>query len=190
MLGYSSWDDYCTREFGTSRLKLPREDRAEHVASLRESGLSIRAIASATGSSKNTIKSDLRQVGQFDPPVPDEHGDTETGEIIDQPATTGLDGKQYQRPAIRTDPKPEPNRELELVNDIREQLNFIGTSRQHRDRRANQHPRRNNGTGASRTHHHMPNMQRNRTGCTDSGGWSDAEGDREHGRRKSSDGQR
>lgn len=34
--------------------------RAEQVASLRESGLSIRAIASATGSSKNTVKSDIR----------------------------------------------------------------------------------------------------------------------------------
>lgn len=41
-LGYDSWDDYCTREFGTSRLRLPREERAEVVASLRESGLSKR----------------------------------------------------------------------------------------------------------------------------------------------------
>jgi len=39
-LGYASWDEYCTREFGTSRLRLPREERAEVVASLRESGLS------------------------------------------------------------------------------------------------------------------------------------------------------
>jgi hypothetical protein len=31
-LGYSSWDDYCTREFGTSRLRLPREERQEVVA--------------------------------------------------------------------------------------------------------------------------------------------------------------
>ncbi|MGP3708533.1 hypothetical protein [Gordonia paraffinivorans] len=58
-LGYSSWDDYCTREFGTSRLRLPREERSEVVASLRESGLSTRAIAAATGLSKDTVRREL-----------------------------------------------------------------------------------------------------------------------------------
>jgi hypothetical protein len=58
-LGYTSWDDDCTREFGTTRLRLPREERGEVVASLRESGLSIRAIASATGIDKNTVQTDL-----------------------------------------------------------------------------------------------------------------------------------
>lgn len=55
-LGYRSWDDYCTREFGTSRLRLPREERSEVVASLRDSGLSIRAIAAATGDGVATVK--------------------------------------------------------------------------------------------------------------------------------------
>jgi transcriptional regulator with XRE-family HTH domain len=55
-LGYGSWDDYCTREFGTSRLRLPREDRAETVQSLREAGLSIRAIAAVTGDSFGTVQ--------------------------------------------------------------------------------------------------------------------------------------
>jgi hypothetical protein len=58
-LGYDSWDDYCTREFGTARLRLPREERAEVVASLRESGLSLRAIESATGISRKTVIKDL-----------------------------------------------------------------------------------------------------------------------------------
>lgn len=61
-LGYESWDDYCTREFGTSRLRLPREERQEVVASLRESGLSLRAIESATGVSPATVMRDLRTV--------------------------------------------------------------------------------------------------------------------------------
>jgi len=60
-LGYSSWDDYCTREFGTSRLRIPREERSEVVASLRESGFSIRAIESATGVSRPTVIKDLRE---------------------------------------------------------------------------------------------------------------------------------
>lgn len=58
-LGYANWDDYCTREFGTSRLRLPREERSETVASLRESGLSIRAIASATGDHYSTVSREL-----------------------------------------------------------------------------------------------------------------------------------
>lgn len=58
-LGYASWDDYCTREFGTSRLRLPREERQEVVASLREIGMSVRAIASATGQGYGTVRREL-----------------------------------------------------------------------------------------------------------------------------------
>ncbi len=71
-LGYSSWDDYCTTEFGTSRIRLPREERAEKVLSLRESGLSLRAIESATGISRPTIIKDLKtaEVVNSLPPEP------------------------------------------------------------------------------------------------------------------------
>jgi len=69
-LGYRNWDDYCTREFGTSRLRLPREERAEVVASLRESGLSIRAIASATGLDKKTVNRDVIELSQKGTPNP------------------------------------------------------------------------------------------------------------------------
>ena len=48
-LGYDSWDDYCQVEFESSRIRLPREQRASAVASLRESGLSIRAISGRLG---------------------------------------------------------------------------------------------------------------------------------------------
>lgn len=63
-LGYDNWDAYCTAEFGASRLRLPREERQEVVASLRESGLSIRAIAAATGSGYGTVRSDLENAGE------------------------------------------------------------------------------------------------------------------------------
>ncbi|MGB3302652.1 MAG: helix-turn-helix domain-containing protein [Gordonia sp. (in: high G+C Gram-positive bacteria)] len=86
-LGYDGWDDYCTREFGTSRLRLPREERAEVVASLRESGLSVRAIAAATGDSRETIR---RELG----------GDTN---VSPEPRPiTGTDGKTYTPPARPT----------------------------------------------------------------------------------------
>ncbi len=141
-LGYSSWDDYCTREFGNARLRLPREDRQEAVASLRESGLSVRAIAAATGVSKNTVKTDLRQVGHFDPP--DAHpSDPEFAELAQQlddrlsrppadpdveprfkssvkpmkppaPKVTGMDGKSYAARAVADD-APVRARTLEAI---------------------------------------------------------------------------
>ncbi len=61
-LGYRAWDDYCTREFGSTRLRLPREERAEVVASLRESGLSVRAIAAATNEPRSTVSDELSRV--------------------------------------------------------------------------------------------------------------------------------
>jgi len=79
VLGYPSWDAYCETEFNTSRLRLPREDRPEVVRSLREAGLSVRAIASATGESKSTIGRELSTVP---------NGTVET--II------GTNGKAYQ----------------------------------------------------------------------------------------------
>ncbi|KZM70783.1 hypothetical protein AWN90_40210 [Nocardia terpenica] len=81
VLGYRSWDDYCTREFGASRLRLPREERHEIVVSMREIGMSTRAIAAATGVSKNTITEDLRQVSQSGTPEPE--------------AIAGIDGRTY-----------------------------------------------------------------------------------------------
>lgn len=103
-LGYSSWDDYCTQEFGTSRLRLPREERAEVVSSLREQGLSLRAIASATGISHEEVRRSLPPVTN----VTTESVTAKMGELADeiaeeligteyQPAPTiiGTDGKSY-----------------------------------------------------------------------------------------------
>lgn len=81
-LGYQSWDDYCTREFGTARLRLPREERAEIVASLRESGLSIRAIASATGDSVGTVHEALNSGVQNRTPEPEVDEDELAEELI------------------------------------------------------------------------------------------------------------
>lgn len=90
-LGYESWDTYCITEFGSTRLRLPREERAEMVCSLRQSGLSIRAIASAAGIDKNTVQSDL--VSEIHTP--------EAEEPVRLTLITGLDRKRYP-------PKPKP----------------------------------------------------------------------------------
>lgn len=113
LLGYPSWDDYCTREFGTSRLRLPREERSEVVASLRDSGLSLRAIAAVTGDSRNTVQRELAGVPCGTPAAPSPLGvittieststpeeedavRTETATDAEPPTITGIDGKNYK----------------------------------------------------------------------------------------------
>lgn len=81
-LGYSTWDEYCTGEFGEFRIKLPREERQEVVSSMREIGMSTRAIASATGSSDMTVRRDLAAATNVAP------------ESVPAPVT-GTDGKTY-----------------------------------------------------------------------------------------------
>jgi hypothetical protein len=119
-LGYTSWDDYCTREFGTSRLRLPREERQEVVSSMREIGMSTRAIAAATGTSVGTVHAELNAPGvQNRTPEPvDFYEDDEQVEDVqeafvngEQRSThnpervTGTDGKSYAAQPART-----PNR--------------------------------------------------------------------------------
>lgn len=136
-LGYAGWDDYCTSEFGASRLRIPREERAEVVASLRESKLSIRAIASATGLGRGTIGRELAHVpngtpdaepinAEIDEDDVDVDAETIDAEVVDEqfaadqsvaPGVTtfpdnviGIDGKRYRRenPANPDTPRRRP----------------------------------------------------------------------------------
>jgi hypothetical protein len=124
-LGYESWDDYCTREFGTSRLRLPREERSEVVASLRESGLSLRGIAAATGITHTEVRRSLDAGVTNVPPEPDAKppgaptestpGQTDRVSMALEHArekqytpVIGLDGKRYRPQA----PKPPAERTI------------------------------------------------------------------------------
>lgn len=108
VLGYSSWDDYCTREFGTSRIRLPREERQEVVASMREIGMSTRAIASATGTSHQTVANSLN---------------AGVKNLTPEPApVTGTDGKTYS-PRPRFD--PELDARTHAVEDAAEELSAV-----------------------------------------------------------------
>jgi hypothetical protein len=94
VLGYATWDEMCAREFGTARLRLPSEQRAEKVQSLRAAGLSLRAIESVTGHSQHTIIQDTQVLQSA---APDEQTSTqETDRRV-----TGMDGKSYARSAQR-----------------------------------------------------------------------------------------
>lgn len=123
-LGYASWDDYCTREFGTSRLRLPREERQEVVASLREIGMSVRAIAAATGQGRETIRKEIAgdqkwSPANADPPPFDIDVEPEGIDLssplddygpVPEPASsrpiTGTDGKTYSSAPARPQQKP------------------------------------------------------------------------------------
>lgn len=110
VLGYDTWDAYCSAEFGETRLRLPREERQEVVASLRDSGLSVRAIASATGSSVGTVAADLGNRSELNTrPITGTNGKTYTvtresvvvdAELVDEPA-------RPEPPKVKRRPLPE-----------------------------------------------------------------------------------
>lgn len=95
-LGYASWDEMCEAEFDGAVIRLPREERREAVASLREAGLSTRAIGSALGVADQTVRADLGRVRDF----------TQTPETV-----TSLDGRERPATQARRDPGPEPEPE-------------------------------------------------------------------------------
>lgn len=85
VLGYPTWDVYCEREFGSTWFKLPREARGEVVQSLRDLGLSTRAIGSAIGVDDRTVRRDLSGAASAAPA-----------------AVMGTDGKTYaSTPPVR-----------------------------------------------------------------------------------------
>jgi protein gp37 len=97
-LGYDTWDAYCAAEFGTARLALPREERREVVASLAESGLSVRAIASATATPRETVRRDLASTDPFS---------LGNGSVAPR-VVQGMNGKTYTQHA------PEPPSDEDL----------------------------------------------------------------------------
>ena len=115
-LGYGTWDSYIAAEFGTARLRLPAEERRDVVNSLRDAGMSTRAIAAAAGVSQSTVSNDLAGEQKCSPDLPAEDPDdsasvepgsapesatsTGSGATTDQEVKvtatiTGRDGKNY-----------------------------------------------------------------------------------------------
>lgn len=118
VLGYDTWDAYCTAEFGETRLKLPREERQEIVASLRDSGLSVRAISAATGNSTRTVQKDLQVSSSTTPEIRGTDGKTysvtrstpERNNWVEPSATDVVDAELVDEPTPRTytaPPTPE-----------------------------------------------------------------------------------
>lgn len=94
-LGYPTWDAYCQGEFGALSLQPPREERQQVILSLREAGMSVRAIGSATDISHMTVVRDLRALEASESPL------SGVTNVTPEASTIGLDGKTYTQ-------KPEP----------------------------------------------------------------------------------
>lgn len=112
-LGYTSWDAYCNDQFADCWLSVPREDIRATVGSLREAGLSLRAIASVTAQSKDTVSRQLAGVSNSRASeTPDQQSVTNW-----PPAVQGMDGKVYTPP-----PPPDPGERFPygtgLVNGV------------------------------------------------------------------------
>jgi hypothetical protein len=96
-LGFGSWDEYVSREFGNLHLRPPREDRQEVVRSLHEAGMSVRAIAAATQLGRGSVARELEEKG-----VP--NGTPEGPKQIQ-----GRDGKSYPATRLVTPLQPRNN---------------------------------------------------------------------------------
>lgn len=86
-LGYETWDAWIDANFRGLQLRPPREQRKEVVQSMREAGMSVRAISHATDLGVGTIHRATAGVPNGTP--------GESSNVV------GLDGKSY------TPPKPK-----------------------------------------------------------------------------------
>lgn len=78
MLDYANWEALCDARGWTKRVALPRPERREIVSTLRQEGMSTRAIAAATGVGVGTV-----------------HRDLAAGVPSGTPEVRGTDGKTY-----------------------------------------------------------------------------------------------
>ncbi|MCV7056286.1 helix-turn-helix domain-containing protein [Mycolicibacterium gilvum] len=122
-LGFPSWTAYVADALGGT-LQLSGEARQAMVQMMAGEGMSVRAIAAATGVSKSTVDRDLAQVPHDDgasapeSTVPQrDSSDSDRADVDPGPTgekvTTGLDGKSRRRkPRAKKEPKQEPVVEL------------------------------------------------------------------------------
>lgn len=114
-LGYASWTAYLSEVLGEEPMRLARGERQEMVQMLSAEGMSSRAIAPIVGTTDRTVRHDLAGGKNFPPDSAevlststDPHGDEHRADTtVALKATVGMDGKTYQRPVVRNDPKPD-----------------------------------------------------------------------------------
>lgn len=109
VLGYPSWDAYCKGEFSGMNLQPPLEQREQVILSMREAGMSSRAIGSATDTHYSTVARTLRKTelaGVADATPGDAISGVASSSTVVPGASKpikGLDGRNYpakQRPQM------------------------------------------------------------------------------------------
>ena len=116
-LGFKSWTAYVADAVG-GHIQLSGDARGAIVQMLAGEGMSVRAIAAATGVSKSTVDRDLAQVSHIGTPDVDEAASKpavpQFEMSAEQPdaAITGLDGKTYIKPKpMPREPRQEADRQ-------------------------------------------------------------------------------
>ena len=114
-LGYETWDAYTDAELGEVRLRLPREERREVVASMADAGMSNRAIGSALGVDEKLVRIDRRSGAEksapADEPIDAELVEDDSPEAMERAvkaAILGTDGKTYTAPPQPAQPRRRP----------------------------------------------------------------------------------
>ena len=69
-LGYESWEDYVSEEFGTSLIKLNAAMRKQWTRTLKDAGMSTREIAPVTNVSQATVSRDSNESPKTAKPTP------------------------------------------------------------------------------------------------------------------------
>lgn len=108
-MGFPSWTAYLADRVG-NRWQVGGDERREMAQLLADRGMSVRAIASITGSSKSTVARVLDDVSQDETPDSDSTvPQWDSSSSVDEKKGMGLDGKQRRKPKPRKKPEPNPD---------------------------------------------------------------------------------
>lgn len=108
-MGFPSWTAYLADRVG-NRWQVGGDERREMAQLLADRGMSVRAIASITGSSKSTVARVLDEVSQGGAPDSDSTvPQWDSSSSVDEKKGMGLDGKERRKPKPRKKPEPKPD---------------------------------------------------------------------------------
>lgn len=134
-LGFPSWTAYVADALGGT-LQLSGEARQAMVQMMAGEGMSVRAIAGATGVSKSTVDRDLSQASDDTPDSTVPQRDSSPS--ADEKVSVGLDGKTRRKPRkhrakkepeATPPPEPEPvkpERKVQIPTAFRAEAKLLG----------------------------------------------------------------
>ena len=109
-LGYNSPTAYVSERFAGALTRLPVEVRRPVVAQLSAAGMSTRAIAPIVGKDQSIVTRDIQtQKHVMQNASPEPVDEPQPAPPVEAGTITGLDGKQYDRPAPKPEHAPRPD---------------------------------------------------------------------------------